>query len=100
MRHDPELACGMMNNGHGVLGGGADGPASAQEIDRVVGVDPAAQMNGQMEIQEAGVGTGPPRVALLGLGQGAGLVRGQAGGAATVRFWRASSRPSSSWAGA
>ena len=35
-----------------------------------------------MEIQETGVGTGPERVALLGLGQDAGLVRGQAGGAA------------------
>ena len=72
----------MMNNGHGLLGGGADGPASPQEINLVVGVDPTAQMKGQMEIQEAGVGTGPERVALLGLGEGAGLVRGQAGGTA------------------
>ena len=68
MRHDPELAFGMMNNGHGVLGGGADGPASAQEVDLVVGVDPPAQMKGQMEIQEAGVGAGAQHVALLGLG--------------------------------
>ena len=48
----------------------------------MVGVDPTAQMNGQMEIQEAGVRTGPEHIALLGLGQGAGFVRGQAGGAA------------------
>ena len=82
MRHDPELACGMMNDGHGVSGRGTDRPASTQEIDLVVGVDAPAQVKGQMEIQEAGVGTGPERVALLGQGQGAGFVRGQAGGAA------------------
>ena len=56
MRHDPELALGMMKNGHGVPGGGADGPASTQEIDGVVGVDAPAQMNGQMDIHEAGSG--------------------------------------------
>ena len=82
MGDDPELALRMVNNGHGVPGGGADGPASPQEVDRVVGVDTTAQMNGQMEIQEAGVRTGPEHMALLGLGQGAGRVRGQAGGAA------------------
>ena len=27
--HDPELALGMMDDGYGVLGGGANGPASA-----------------------------------------------------------------------
>ena len=82
MRHDPELALRMMDNGHGVLGGGADGPASTQEIDLVVGVDATSQIDGQMKIQEAGVRTGPERIALLGLGQGAGFVRRQASGAA------------------
>jgi len=48
-----------------VSGGGTDGPASAQEVDRVVGVDATAQMNGQMQIQEAGVGAGAQHVALL-----------------------------------
>ena len=28
-RDDPELALGMMDDGYGVLGGGANGPASA-----------------------------------------------------------------------
>ncbi len=82
MRHDPELTLGMMNNGHGVPGGRADGPASTQEVDLVVRVDPPTQIKRQMEIQEAGVGTGAQHVALLGLSLGAGLVRGQAGGAA------------------
>ena len=82
MGDDPELALRMMNNGHGVLGGGADGPASPQEVDLVVGVDTTAQMNSQMEIQEAGVGAVLQHVALLGLGLGAGLIGGQAGGAA------------------
>jgi len=46
----------MMNDGHGVSGGGADGPATAQEVGLVVGVDTTAQVNGQLEIQEAGGG--------------------------------------------
>jgi len=71
-----------------MLGGGTDGPASAQEVHLVVGVDPPAQVHGQMEIQEAGVGTGPQHVALFGLGQGTGFVRGQAGGAAVRRSAR------------
>jgi len=66
MRHDPELAFGMRNDGHGMLGGGTDGPASAQEVNLVVGVDPPAQVHGQMEIQEAGVGTGPQHVGFAG----------------------------------
>ena len=82
MWHHPELAFGMMNNGDGVLGGGADGPASTQEIDLVVRIDATSQVDGQMKIHEGGVGTGAEHVALLGLGQGAGLIGGQVGGAA------------------
>ena len=82
MGHDPELALRMMNNGHGVLGGGAYGPASTQEIDLVVGVDATCQVDGQMKIHEGGVGTGAQHVAVLSLCQGAGLIRGQVGGAA------------------
>jgi hypothetical protein len=72
----------MMNDGHGVPSGGADGPASTQKIDLVVSVDSTAQVERQVKIQEAAVGTVPQHDALLGLGFGASLIRGQAGGAA------------------
>src|SRR4051812_21594826 len=79
---DPELALGMMNDGHGVLCGGANGPASTQKIDLVVSVDSTAQVDRQVKIQEATVWTGAQHDALLGLRLGASLIRGQAGGAA------------------
>jgi hypothetical protein len=72
----------MMNDGHGVPSGGADGPASTQKIDLVVSVDSTAQVERQVKIQEAAVGTVTQHDALLGLGFGASLIRGQAGGAA------------------
>ena len=82
MWDDPELTLGMMNDGHGMSGCRAQGPASPQKVDLVVRIDTAAQVERQMKIQEAGVRTGAQHVALVGLGFGAGLVRGQAGGAA------------------
>ena len=72
----------MMNDGHGVAGGGADGPASTEEVDLVVSVDATAEVNGQMEIQEGGFGTGAQDDPVLSSSLGASLVRGQAGGAA------------------
>src|SRR5260221_5681609 len=81
MLHNPELALRVMNDGHGVPSGGADGPASTQKIDLVISVDSTAQVERQVKIQEAGVGTGTQHDALLGLRLGASLIRGQAGGA-------------------
>ena len=80
--HDPELALGMMNDGHGVPGGGANGPASTQKIDLVVSVDSTAHVKRQVKIQQAAVGTGAQHDALVGPRLGASLIRGQAGGAA------------------
>ena len=74
MGHDPELALRMVNDGYGVPGGRANGPASAQKVDLVVSVDATTQIERQMEIQEAGVGTGAQDDTLLGLGHGAGLI--------------------------
>ena len=44
----------MMDDGDGGALGCGDGPAAAQEIDLVVGVDPAAQMQCQMQVQRGG----------------------------------------------
>src|SRR6267378_1344966 len=46
-----------------------------------ISVDSTAQVERQVKIQEAGVGTGTQHDALLGLRLGASLIRGQAGGA-------------------
>jgi hypothetical protein len=80
--NDPELAVGMVNEGDGVAGGWRDGPASAEEINLEVGINPAAAMQGQMEIQQAVVWTDLEHGALFELGFGAGVIRGESGGAA------------------
>ena len=74
--YDPELALGMVNEGDGMPSGGTDRPAATEEVDLVVGVDASAEVEGEMEIQEAGVGTRTQNDALFGLGLGAGVVWG------------------------
>jgi hypothetical protein len=74
MGDDPELALRMVNDGYGVPGGRANGPASAQKVNVVVSVDTTAQVERQMEIQEASIWTGPQDDTLLGLSLGAGLI--------------------------
>jgi len=80
--HDPELTLGVMNDGHSLLGSGADGPAATEEIDLVVCVDAPAQVEGQVEIHKGGIRTGPQHIALLSLRLSASLIRRQAGGTA------------------
>ena len=43
-----------MDEGDGGALGGGDGPALAQKVDLVVGVDPAFQMEGQVQVQQGG----------------------------------------------
>ena len=74
--HDPELALWMVNEGDGMPSGRTDWPAATKEVDLVVGVDTSAEVDGEMEIQEAGVGTRTQNGALFGLGLGAGVVWG------------------------
>jgi hypothetical protein len=76
LRHDPELTLGMVNEGHGMAGGGTDGPTATEEINLVVSVDAAAEVERQMEVQQAGVGTRTQDGALFFLSLGAGVVRG------------------------
>jgi hypothetical protein len=78
----PELAIGMVNEGYGLTCGGCNGPTATEEINLVVCVDAAAAVQRQMEIKQAGGGTGLQDRALFGQGFGAGVVGGQAGGAA------------------
>ena len=79
---DPELAVGMVNEGDSLAVGGSDRPASTEEVDLLIGIDPATAMQGQMEIEQAGVRTGLQDGALFELGFGASVIRGETSGAA------------------
>src|SRR5580658_4235971 len=68
---DPELAIRMINEGDGLASRGCDGPAATEEINLVVVVYPATAVEGQMEIEQAGVGPGLQDGALFALGFGA-----------------------------
>jgi len=74
--HDPELAQGMVNESHGMAGGGRNGPTAAEEIDLVVSIDTSCEVDSQMQIQQAGIGTRKQEAAFFFLGLGAGVVRG------------------------
>ena len=73
---DPELTMGMVNEGDGMPRGGTDRPTSTEEIDLVVSVDTPSEVQGQMEIQQAGIGTRAHYGALFLLSLGTGVVRG------------------------
>ncbi len=52
LRDGPELSERVMDEGDGGSIGGGDAPASAEEVDLVIGVDPPFQVEGQMQIQK------------------------------------------------
>jgi len=70
-----------VNDRYGFSGSGTDGPTATQKVDLLIGVDATLEMQRQVQIQQAGVGTGLAYRALLGLRQRAGLIRGEASGA-------------------
>ena len=78
----PELSERVMNQGDGGSCGGSDGPASTQKVDLLVGVDPAFQMESQMEVQQGDRWTGTREGALFCQSLLPGRVRAEAGGAA------------------
>lgn len=79
--NDPELAVWMMNEGDGVALSRGDGPTASQEVDLVVGIAAAAEVEGQMEVEQTGVWARAHGIALLGLGLGPGVVGREASGA-------------------
>ena len=78
---DPEALVGVVDEGDGLAAHRRDGPVAAQEIQRVVGIEPALKVESQVEIQQGHGGDGPMVVALFLQGQVPGGVGGQAGGA-------------------
>ena len=82
MGHGPELAERMVDEGDGCSLGWSNGPTAAQEVDLEVGIDPAAQVERQMQVQQGGGRTRPYGRALLRQGFGPSGIGTQAGGAA------------------
>ena len=72
--YDPELAVGMVDEGHLMASGGRDRPTAPEEINLVVGIDPSSEVQRQVEVQQAGVRTGAQDGAGLFLSLGAGVV--------------------------
>ncbi len=63
---DPELASWMVDDGDGMTLGGPDGPAAAEEVDLVICVETAREVEGEMKVQKTGIGAGTHGIALLG----------------------------------
>ena len=84
MGNDPEALAGMVDDGDGLAGGGRDGPSVAKEVQRVIGVEAALDVEGQMQVQQRHGGHGPQLRTLFLEGQFPGGVWGAAGGAADV----------------
>ena len=82
MGHGPELAERMVDEGDGCSLGWSNGPTPAQEVDLEVGIDPAAQVERQMQVQQGGGRTRPAGRALLRPGFGPSGIGTPAGGAA------------------
>ena len=72
----------MVNDGYGVASSGTDRPASTEEINLMVGVDAASDVQREMEVQESGIRTSTHNGALFFLGFDPSVVRGETGGAA------------------
>jgi hypothetical protein len=71
-----------MNEGDGGFFGGGNGPASAEKVDLVVGVDPPSQVESQMEVQERYRRTGTGSRAFFGQGLCPSRIRAEEGSAA------------------
>jgi len=56
--YDPELGVGMVNQGHVMPSSGTNRPTAAEEVDLVISIDPSAEVQRQMQVQQARVRTG------------------------------------------
>ena len=81
---DPEALFGVVNHRDRFAADRRDRPVFAEEVQGVIGIEFALEVEGQMEVQERPGGAGAMVVALFLQGQFPGGVGGQAGGAADV----------------
>jgi len=72
----------MVDDGDGVALGGADGPTPAEEVDLMIGVETAGEVEGEVKVEEAGIWTGTHGVASVGDGLGPSVVGAKTRGSA------------------
>ncbi len=64
--NDPKLASGMVDEGNGVTLGGSNGPAAAEEVDLMIGIESAREVEGEVQVEEAGIPTSSSCQGVLG----------------------------------
>lgn len=61
---DPEALAGVVDDGDDFVGDGGDGPVFAQEVEGVIGVESALDIEGQVQVQQRHGRHGPVAVVL------------------------------------
>lgn len=84
LRDHPETLLGVVDDGDGFAAHRGDGPVFAEEVERVIGVEFALVVKGQVEVQQGHERKGAVLVAFFLEGQVPGGVRRQAGGATNL----------------
>ena len=84
VRDDPEASFGVVDDRDQFVGDGGHRPVFAEEIQRVVGVEPTWEIEGQVEVQQRHWGHRAMVVAFFLEGSLPGSVGGQPGGATDV----------------
>ena len=84
MGDDPEALLGVMDEGDALGAGGGDGPVLAKEIQGVIGVETALEVEGEVEVEQRDGGRGAQAGPFFLEGFVPSLVGGQAGGAADM----------------
>lgn len=78
---DPEALVGMVDDGYDFIWHRSDGPVFTQEVQSIIGIEAALEVEGQMQIQEGHRWDRAQVVAFFFEGQFPGGVGGQVGGA-------------------
>lgn len=81
---DPKALIGVMDDGDGFIGDGSDRPSFAQEVQSVIGVKAALEVEGQMQVQQGNGGHGAEAITFFFKCQFPGGVWGQVGGATNM----------------
>ena len=84
LRNDPEALAGVVDHRNGLGSAGGDRPVLAEEVQGVIGVEAALEVERQVEIQQRDGGHGAQTGALFLKGFVPSIVGGQPGGAADV----------------
>lgn len=84
MRDDPEALVGVVDDSDDFVVGGADGPVLTEEVQGVISVETALEVEGQVEVQQGHRGHRAVVIAIFLQGEVPSRVWGETGGAADV----------------